>query len=161
MDTSAIMNKELRDATVNRKKQPGYRCLGKQRDGNYAIMVGAVTGTVDGNQLMKLSAVVKKYAAGGHFTTAQSMVIVGIKEENFNNAKQAVFAKNPTFGSGTGGKVPWAANSYEIQNQCFGLSKLLRKYDAQRFWYPRNDARLENLYWWQDGDKARYRSRTC
>ena len=64
MDTSATMNKELRDATVNRKKRPGYRCLGKQRDGNYAIMVGAVTGTVDGDQLMKLADVVKKYTVG-------------------------------------------------------------------------------------------------
>jgi len=90
MDTSATMNKALRDATINRKKRPGYRCLGKQRDGNYAIMVGAVTGTVDGDQLIKLSSIVKKYAAGGHFTTAQSMVIVGIKEENFNKTKQAV-----------------------------------------------------------------------
>lgn len=90
MDTSATMNKELRDATVNRKKRPGYRCLGQQRDGNYAIMLGAVTGTVNGDQLTKLAAIVKKYAAGGHFTTAQSMVIVGIKEEHFNDAKQAV-----------------------------------------------------------------------
>jgi len=159
MDTSATMNKELRDATVNRKKRPGYRCLGKQRDGNYAIMVGAVTGTVDGDQLMKLAAIVKKYAAGGHFTTAQSMVIVGIKEENFNDAKQAVIEAG--FDIRSGGNVPWAANSYEIQDQCFGLSKLLRKYYAQRFWYPRNDERLENLYWWQNGDKTRHRSRTC
>ncbi len=90
METSASLDKKLRDATVNRKKRPGFRCLGKQRDGNYAIMIGAVTGTVNGDQLMKLAAIVKKYAAGGHFTTAQSMVIVGITEENFNDAKQAL-----------------------------------------------------------------------
>lgn len=90
MDTSAPLDKELRNATVNRKKRPGYRCLGKQRDGNYAIMVGVVTGTVNGDQLSKLADVVKKYAAGGHFTTAQSMVIVGIAEENFDNAKKAL-----------------------------------------------------------------------
>ncbi len=90
MDTSAVLDKELRSATAERKKVPGYECLGKQRDGNYAIMVGAVNGTVDGDQLMKLAAVIKKYAAGGHFTTAQSMVLVGIKEENFNDVKQAL-----------------------------------------------------------------------
>lgn len=90
MDTSAPLDKELRDATLNRKKRPGFRCLGKQRDGNYAIMIGAVTGTVTGDQLIKLAAIVKQYAAGGHFTTAQSMVIVGIKEENFNDAQQAI-----------------------------------------------------------------------
>ncbi len=90
MDTSAPLDKKLRDATINRKKRPGFRCLGKQRDGNYAIMIGAVTGTVNGDQLMKLADIVIKYAAGGHFTTAQSMVIVGIKEENFNDAQQAI-----------------------------------------------------------------------
>ncbi len=90
MDTSAQLDKELRDATVNRKKLSGYRCLGKQRDGNYAIMVGAVTGTVNGEQLSKLAEIVKNYAAGGHFTTAQSMVIVGIAEENFDSAKKAL-----------------------------------------------------------------------
>ncbi len=92
MDTSAPLDKELRSTTANRKKIPGYECLGKQRDGNYAIMVGAVNGTVDGDQLMTLATIVKKYAAGGHFTTAQSMVLVGIKEEDFNDAQQAIVA---------------------------------------------------------------------
>ena len=90
MDTSSPIDRALRDATKSRKKRPGYRCLGKQRDGNYAIMVGAVTGTVNADQLTKLADVVREYAAAGHFTTAQSMVIVGITEENFDNAKRAV-----------------------------------------------------------------------
>jgi NAD(P)H-nitrite reductase large subunit len=53
-------------------------------------MVGAATGTVTADQLTKLADVVREYAAAGHFTTAQSMVIVGITEENFDNAKRAV-----------------------------------------------------------------------
>lgn len=90
MDTSSPIDKALRDTTLDRKKRPGYRCLGKQRDGNYAIMVGAVTGTVNADQLTELANVVRKYGAGGHFTTAQSMVIVGIAEEDFEHAKRAV-----------------------------------------------------------------------
>lgn len=90
MDTSAKINQELRNATVERKKKPGHRCLGKQRDENYALMVGVATATVSADQLRKLSEVIDKYGQAGHFTTAQSMVIVGIKEENFYKAKQAV-----------------------------------------------------------------------
>jgi len=90
MDTSAEINQELRNATVERKKKPGHRCLGQQRDGNYALMVGVATATVSADQLQKLSDVIDKYAQAGHFTTAQSMVIVGITEANFYKAKQAV-----------------------------------------------------------------------
>lgn len=90
MDTSENSNPDLRKATIERKKVPGYRCLGKQRDGNYALMVGVATGTVDADQLSKLAGVIKKYGQAGHFTTAQSMVIVGIVEENFEQAKHAV-----------------------------------------------------------------------
>jgi len=90
MDTSAKINQELRNATVERKKKKGHRCLGKQRDENYALMVGVATATVSGDQLRKLSEVINKYGQAGHFTTAQSMVIVGITEENFYKAKQAV-----------------------------------------------------------------------
>jgi dissimilatory sulfite reductase (desulfoviridin) alpha/beta subunit len=53
-------------------------------------MVGVATGTVDADQLSKLAGVIKEYGQAGHFTTAQSMVIVGIAEENFEKAKQAV-----------------------------------------------------------------------
>jgi NAD(P)H-nitrite reductase large subunit len=90
MDTSSPLDKALLDTTLNRKKRPGYRCLGKQQDGNYAITVGAVTGTVNADQLTELANVVRKYGAGGHFTTAQSMVIVGITEADFEDAKRAV-----------------------------------------------------------------------
>ena len=90
MDTNEKPNTDLRKATIERKKVPGYRCLGKQRDGNYALMVGVATGTVDADQLSKLAGVIKKYGQAGHFTTAQSMVIVGIAEENFEQAKRAV-----------------------------------------------------------------------
>ena len=90
MDTSAEINQELRNATVERKKQGGHRCLGKQRDGNYALMVGVATATVSAVQLRKLSEVIDKYAQAGHFTTAQSMVIVGISDTNFYKTKQAV-----------------------------------------------------------------------
>lgn len=90
MDTSTVVDKELRKATVQRKKRPGYRCLGRQKDGNYAIMVGAVTGTVSGDQLGQLADIVKQYGAGGHFTTAQSLVIVGIAENDFDDAKNAI-----------------------------------------------------------------------
>lgn len=90
MDTYEKPNPDLRNATIERKKVPGYRCLGKQRDGNYALMVGMATGTVDADQLSKLAGVIKEYGQAGHFTTAQSMVIVGIAEEHFERAKRAV-----------------------------------------------------------------------
>jgi len=90
METYEKPNPDLRNATIQRKKVPGYRCLGKQRDGNYALMVGVPTGTVDADQLSNLAGVIRDYGQAGHFTTAQSMVIVGIAEENFQQAKRAV-----------------------------------------------------------------------
>jgi len=90
MDTSAEINTELLKETIGRKKQGGHRCLGKQRDGNYALCVGLPTGTFTSAQLSKLSAVVEKYAKAGHLSTAQSLIIVGIQEKDYYPARQAV-----------------------------------------------------------------------
>lgn len=90
MDTSARPNAELRQATDERKKQAGYRCLGKQRDGNYALSVGIPTACFSAEQLRKLADVIEKYAKVGHLSTAQSMIIVGVKEKYYYQARQAV-----------------------------------------------------------------------
>ena len=90
MDTSAQPNTELRRATLESKKKSGYRCLGKQRDGSYALSVGVPTACFSPQQLRKLAEVVEKYATVGHFSTAQSLIIVGIKEEDYYSARQAV-----------------------------------------------------------------------
>ncbi len=90
MDTSVQPNVELRKATTERKKQAGYRCLGKQRDGNYALSVGVPTACFSHDQLRRLADLVEKYAQVGHLSTAQSMIIVGIKEQDFYQARQAV-----------------------------------------------------------------------
>jgi len=90
MDTSVQPNAELRKATVERKKQAGYRCLGKQRDGSYALSVGVPTACFSPQQLRSLADVVEKYASVGHFSTAQSMIIVGIKEQDYYRARQAI-----------------------------------------------------------------------
>jgi len=60
MDTSAEINQELRSATVKRKKQAGHRCLGKQRDGNYALSLGVATGCFTAGQLRKLADIIEK-----------------------------------------------------------------------------------------------------
>ncbi len=90
MDTSAQPDAELRKATVDRKKQAGYRCLGKQRDGSYALSVGVPTACFSSQQLRSLADIVEKYAKVGHLSTAQSLIIVGIKEEDYYLARQAV-----------------------------------------------------------------------
>ena len=90
MDTSAEINQELRNATVEIKKQGGHRCLGKQRDGNYALSVGVATGCFTSDQLHKLAEIIDKYGQIGHLSTAQSIIIVGVPEEKFYEAKQAV-----------------------------------------------------------------------
>jgi len=90
MDTSAQPNQDLRKATVDRKKQAGYRCPGKQRDGSYAFSVGLPTACFSPQQLHCLADIVEKYASVGHFSTAQSMIIVGIKEENYYLARQTI-----------------------------------------------------------------------
>lgn len=90
MDTTAKPNLDLRKATVERKKLDGYRCLGKQRDGNYALSVGVPTACLTPQQLRSLADVVEQYASVGHFSTAQSMIIVGIKEHDLYQAKRAV-----------------------------------------------------------------------
>ncbi|KKM22441.1 hypothetical protein LCGC14_1625370, partial [marine sediment metagenome] len=90
MDTSAVPDRELREATVARKKHPGYRCPGKQRDGNYALSVGIPTACFSGKQLRQLADVIDKYAKVGHFSTAQSLIIVGIPEDLYYEARQAV-----------------------------------------------------------------------
>lgn len=90
MDTSAKPNPELRKATQERKKQPGYRCLGKQRDGNFALSVGVPTGNFSPDALRKLAEVIEEYGNVGHLSTAQSIIIVGIAEQNFYDAREAV-----------------------------------------------------------------------
>ncbi len=90
METSAEINKELRQATSQRKTLPGYRCLGKQRDGNYALSVGVATACFTADQLHKLADIVDKYGKVGHLSTAQSIIIVGIEQQNFYKAKRAV-----------------------------------------------------------------------
>lgn len=90
MDTTAPPNAELRKATVDRKKQAGYRCLGKQRDGNYALSVGVPTACFSPRQLSRLADVVEKYAQVVHLSTAQTVIVVGIKEQDYYTARQAV-----------------------------------------------------------------------
>lgn len=90
METTAIPDHELRQETIQRKKQPGYRCLGKQRDGNYALCIGTPTGCFSATQLRKLSDVIEKFATVGHLSTAQSLIIAGIPEHKYYDAKQAV-----------------------------------------------------------------------
>ncbi len=90
MDTSAVQNPELRKVTVERKKSPGYRCLGKQRDGNYALSVGIPTACFSAEQLRKLANIIAKYGKVGHFSTAQSLIVVGIPKNKFYEARQAV-----------------------------------------------------------------------
>ena len=90
MDTSAAINQELRNTTVERKKQGGHRSLGKQRDGNYALSVGVATGCFTGEQLHKLADIIGEYGQIGHCSTAQSIIIVGIPEDKFDEARKAV-----------------------------------------------------------------------
>ena len=90
MDTSAPPDRTLRKATVERKKQPGYRCPSKQRDGNYALSVGIPTACFSGEQLHQLGDVIDKYAKVGHLSTAQSLIIVGIPEHQYYQARRAV-----------------------------------------------------------------------
>lgn len=90
METTASPDQELKQETIQRKKQPGYRCLGKQRDGNYALCIGAPTGCFSAAQLRKLSEVIEKFATVGHLSTAQSLIIAGIPEHKYYDAKQAV-----------------------------------------------------------------------
>ncbi|HJN18955.1 MAG TPA: hypothetical protein QGH10_25880 [Armatimonadota bacterium] len=90
MDTSAEMNGELRSETVECKKQPGYRSLGRQRDGNFALSVGVPTACFTGEQLRGLGEVIEQYGTFGHLSTAQSVIIVGIPEEKLEAARLAV-----------------------------------------------------------------------
>jgi len=90
MDTTGTPDKDLRKATMDRKKRPGYRCLGKQRDGRYALCVGIPTACFTAEQFRDLADVMQRYAQVGHLSTAQSLILVGIKEEDFHAAKKAV-----------------------------------------------------------------------
>ncbi|MHC5057215.1 MAG: hypothetical protein ACYTKD_21260 [Planctomycetota bacterium] len=90
MDTSAAPDRGLRKATVARKKHPGYRCPGKQRDGNYALSVGIPTACFSGKQLRQLADVIDRYAKVGHLSTAQSLIIVGIPEGSYYEAREAI-----------------------------------------------------------------------
>jgi NAD(P)H-nitrite reductase large subunit len=90
MDTSAQLDIELRKATVERKKLGGPRCLGKQRDGHYALTVGVPTACFSAQQLHDLADIVDKYARVGHLSTGQSMVLLGIQQQDYYQARQAV-----------------------------------------------------------------------
>lgn len=90
MDTSAELDVGLRKATVERKKQGGQRCLGKQRDGHYALTVGVPTACFTAQHLHSLADIVEKYARVGHLSTGQSMVLLGIKQKAYYPARQAV-----------------------------------------------------------------------
>lgn len=90
METTVIPDPKLRQETLQRKKQPGYRCLGKQRDGNYSLCVGIPAACFSASQLRKLSDIIEKFATVVHLTTAQSLIIVGIPEHRYYDAKQAV-----------------------------------------------------------------------
>jgi len=90
METSAKINKELRQATKERKKNQGHRALGKQRDGNYALSVGVATACFAAEQLHELADIIGKYGKVGHLSTAQSIIIVGIEQQNLNKAKKEV-----------------------------------------------------------------------
>lgn len=89
MDTSAKLDLDLRKATVERWKQPGHRCLGKQRDTNYALMIGVSTACFSASQLRSLADLVEQYARFSHLTTAQSVLLVGIAPRNYYLARQA------------------------------------------------------------------------
>jgi NAD(P)H-nitrite reductase large subunit len=90
MDTSAELDIELRKATAVRKKQPGHRCLGKQRDGGFALMVGVPTACFTGQQLHSLADIVERYARVSHLSTAQSIILLGISSQDYDAARQAV-----------------------------------------------------------------------
>lgn len=90
MDTSAKLDVELRKATAERKKQPGHRCLGKQRDGGFALVVGVPTACFTPQQLRSLADIVERYASVSHLSTAQSMILVGIARQDYYAARQAV-----------------------------------------------------------------------
>ncbi|KHE93046.1 MAG: hypothetical protein K8F52_19115 [Candidatus Scalindua rubra] len=90
METTAIPDPKLRQETIQRKKQPGYRCLGKQRDGNYSLCIGVPTGCFTAAQFRKISDIIEKFATVGHLSTAQSLIVVGIPEHKYYDAKRAV-----------------------------------------------------------------------
>jgi len=90
MDTSAELDIELRKATAERKKQPGHRCLGKQRDGGFALIVGVPTACFTAQQLHSLADIVERYARVSHLSTAQSILLLGISRQHYYPARQAV-----------------------------------------------------------------------
>lgn len=90
MDTSSQLDVELRKATAERKKKPGHRCLGKQRDGDYALSIGVPTACFTPDQLRRLADIVERFARVGHLSTAQSMILLGIKREDYYPAREAV-----------------------------------------------------------------------
>jgi NAD(P)H-nitrite reductase large subunit len=90
MDTSASLDVELRKATAERQKQPGHRCLGRQRDDGYALIVGVPTACFTPPQLRSIADIVERYGSVSHLSTAQSMIILGISRQNYYPARQAV-----------------------------------------------------------------------
>ncbi|APG27057.1 hypothetical protein A7E78_03940 [Syntrophotalea acetylenivorans] len=90
MDTSAKLDIDLRKATVERKKEAGSRCLGKQRDGRFALSVSVSTACFSADQLRILADIVERYAELGHLSTGQSFVLLGIKQQDYYQARQAV-----------------------------------------------------------------------
>jgi len=86
MDTSAKLDVALRKDTVEGKKQQGTRCPGKQRDGYFALSVGVPAACFSA----ALVDIVERYASVGHLSTAQSMVLIGIKGQDYTQARRAV-----------------------------------------------------------------------
>lgn len=90
MDTSAKLDVELRKATAQCQKQPGHRCLGRQRDDGFVLLVGVPTACFTPQQLRSLADIVERYGRVSHLTTAQSVIILGISGQNYYPARQAV-----------------------------------------------------------------------
>ncbi len=90
MDTSTPLDLSLRKATVERRKRPGHRCLGRQRDNHFALLIGVPTACFSAAQLRSLAEIVERYARFSHLTTAQSVLLVGIAPQHYEPARQAV-----------------------------------------------------------------------
>ena len=180
MDTSAELDIELRKETAARKKQPGHRCLGKQRDGGFALIVGVPTACFTAQQLHSLADIVERYASVSHLSTAQSVILLGISKQNYYSARQAVleagfsgslrgtrrlprqvlprrrlFSFRPAtylFPCYLSGRhLSVSAHADEGQDQCIGMCQLLRQHPPQRLRHSCHLQRLEDLHRGEDG----------
>ncbi|MEZ4485112.1 MAG: hypothetical protein R2864_11155 [Syntrophotaleaceae bacterium] len=61
-----------------------------QRDGHYALSVGVSTACFSAAQLRLLADIVERYAQLGHLSTGQSFILLGIKQQDYYQARQAV-----------------------------------------------------------------------